>query len=82
MAEGSLLSVAGMEECEAHGAKLNRDFSERSAVFEGAAVAKKFICATWLDDADVTIDVGKLKSHGMMGMSCAAKICSARSPAR
>jgi ferredoxin len=52
---------------------LNRDFSESKAVFEDAKVAKTFTYTGYLDSADVIINACKLKTHGMMGLSCAAK---------
>jgi len=59
--------------CEEHGAKLNKDFSESHAHFPEAEVAKTFTYTGYLDSADVIIDACKLKTHGMMGLSCAAK---------
>ena len=38
-----------------------------------AAVMKTFQYTAWLDGCDAVIDFCKLKSHGMMGMSAAAK---------
>ena len=70
---GRVYSVTGMRECEAHGATLNNDFSEKSASFPEGRVLKDFTYTGYLDSADVIINFCKLKSHGMMGMSCAAK---------
>lgn len=64
---------AGVYECEAHGAALNRNFGESNAVYDEAKVAKTFTYTSYLDDADVIINACKLKTHGMMGLSCAAK---------
>ena len=36
-------------------------------------MAKEFAYTSWLRAADIIIDACKLKTHGMMGMSCAAK---------
>ncbi len=63
----------GLYECEKHGAVLNRDFSESHAHFEEASVCKTFTYTGYLDDADVIVDACKLKTHGMMALSCAAK---------
>ena len=66
-------SVTGVREAEAHGAKLNDDFSEKSAEFPEGKVLRSFTYTAYLDKADLIINFCKLKSHGMMGMSCAAK---------
>ncbi len=66
-------NATGMHECEAHGAVLNTDFGEGEAHFEDARVCSNFTYTTYLDRADVIINFCKLKSHGMMGMSAAAK---------
>ena len=70
---GRVYSATGMRECEAHGATLNSDFSEKAASFPEGRVLKDFTYTGYLDSADVIINFCKLKSHGMMGMSCAAK---------
>ena len=68
-----IYDVTGMQEAVLAGAELNRDFDEANVSFPEAAVAKTFSCTAWLQKADVIINVCKLKSHGMMGMSAAAK---------
>ena len=68
-----IYKTSGVYECEKYGAVLNRDFSESKAVFEDAKVAKTFTYTGYLDSADVIINACKLKTHGMMGLSCAAK---------
>ena len=60
------------EVCE-HGAELNSDFTEKRAEYKDAKVLKSFTYTGYLDKADYIINFCKLKSHGMMGMSCAAK---------
>ena len=57
------------------GARLNHDFSQRAVSFpEGHyTYIYSFQYTAWLDGADAIIDVCKLKTHGMMGMSCAVK---------
>ena len=62
--------VTGMEET---GAELNRDFSQRDAVFPEAHVARHFTYTAYLDNADAIISFCKLKSHGMMSLSAATK---------
>ena len=70
---GAVYRAAGVEEAEGPGVRLNRDFSQAEAHFPEAKVARRFQYTRYLDDADVILDFCKLKSHGMMGMSAAAK---------
>lgn len=70
---GRVYKQSGMHEVESHGAELNMDFTQKSAVYEEARVLHTFTYTTYLDRADLIINFCKLKSHGMMGMSCAAK---------
>ena len=65
--------ATGMREAEKHGAKLNQDFSQKTAEFPQAMVAKSFQYTAWLDGCDEIINFCKLKTHGMMAMSSAAK---------
>ena len=65
--------ATGMRETEKHGAKLNQDFSQKIANFPEARVAKSFQYTAWLDGCDEIINFCKLKTHGMMAMSAAAK---------
>ena len=66
-------AASGMTAVEESGALLNRDFSQREARFAQGRVLRAFGYTAWLDWADAVINVCKLKTHGMMGMSCAAK---------
>ena len=68
-----IYSVTGMKETEKSGAKLNQDFHQTDAEFPDARVLKTFTYTSYLKDTDAIIDFCKLKSHGMMGMSAAAK---------
>ena len=52
---------------------LNQDFSVKNAEFMDAVSIKTFIYTGWLDSVDAIINVSKLKTHAMMGMSCAVK---------
>ena len=70
---GSVYHATGMHEAEKAGAILNDDFSQAEAVYPEARAAKTFTYTAWLDGCDAIIDFCKLKSHGMMGMSCAVK---------
>lgn len=65
--------VTGMHDCEAFGAELNQDFSQKEAACPTAVAAKRFTYTAWLDSADAIIDFCKLKTHGMLGMTCAVK---------
>ena len=70
---GRVYKVTGMHELEAHGATLNQNYDTRTAYYEGARVLRDFSYTAYLDDADLIINFCKVKSHGMMGMSSAAK---------
>lgn len=70
---GRVYSATGMHLAETAGAELNHDFSQKDASFPEAKVAKTFRYTAWLDDCDAIINFCKVKSHGMMGMSAAAK---------
>jgi len=70
---GRVYAATGMNEVVKIGAKLNDDYSQAEASFEGARVAKSFAYTAFLDKADVIINFCKLKSHGMMGMSASVK---------
>ncbi len=62
--------ICGLQET---GAELNRDFSIRDGVFPAGKVLRTFQYTAWLDDCDAIINFCKLKTHGMMGMTCAVK---------
>ena len=66
-------SASGMAACEAVGAELNHDLGVVDTAFPEARVLKSFTYTAWLNACDAIIDFCKLKSHGMMGMSAAAK---------
>lgn len=66
-------SVCGLNAVEEAGGELNRNFEQSEAHFESAKVAHSFTYTAYLDEADAIIDFCKLKTHGMMGMSAAAK---------
>lgn len=66
-------AATGMLAVEETGARLNRDFSQREADFPEARTLKRFLYTSWLDWADEVVNLCKLKTHGMMGMSCAVK---------
>ncbi len=63
----------GLLELVDMGVKLNDDFSIEKVKFPEGAVCREFQFTSYLKKADYIIDFCKLKSHGMMGMSCAVK---------
>ena len=65
--------VCGMRKAEARGARLNSDFSVTEVSFPEAALARSFPYTAWLGKVDAIIDLCKLKTHGMMGLTCAVK---------
>ncbi len=68
-----IYDVCGMRQAEAFGARLNDDFSQAEADDSAAVQARHFPYTAYLDKADAIIDLCKLKTHGMMGMSNAVK---------
>ncbi len=70
---GRVYAATGMHLVEQAGAKLNDDFSQVTVQNPSARIAKSFTYTAYLDKADAIINFCKLKSHGMMGMSAAAK---------
>ncbi len=65
--------VTGMRELEKLGALLNDDYSVKEVDYPEGKVLHHFTYTAYLDKADAIIDFCKLKTHGMMGMSAAAK---------
>lgn len=65
--------ATGMKEVEQAGAQLNQNFEQREVDNLNGMVLKRFAYTSYLDEADAIIDFCKLKTHGMMGMSAAAK---------
>ncbi len=53
--------------------KLNVDFSVTNIRYNDAVSIKDFSYTGWLDKVDAIINFSKLKTHAMMGMSCAVK---------
>ena len=66
-------AAAGMEAVERCGGRLNQNFGERTARFPEGRVCREFQYTAYLDEADAVIDFCKLKTHGMMAMTCGAK---------
>ena len=70
---GRIYSACGLRECEKYGARLNDNFAQKTARFPDAVEAREFVYTAYLDESDAIIDFCKLKTHGMMGMTAAAK---------
>lgn len=68
-----IYSGTGMHDTEKAGAVLNQDFTEAECDLPDAVIAKHIRYTAYLDHADAIINFCKLKTHGMMGMSAAAK---------
>ena len=73
----NVYKTAGLSELEsgsfAGKVSLNRNFEVKDGKAPEAVSLKTFVYTAWLDDVDVIINVSKLKTHAMMGMSCAVK---------
>ena len=66
-------AATGMKAVEQVGGRLNHNFEEKDAEFPEAVVCRNFRYTAWLDEADAIIDFCKLKTHGMMAMTCGVK---------
>ena len=69
----TIYKATGMLELQKMGVKLNDDYSTETVKFPEGKVCKEFPVTSYLSNADYIINFSKLKSHGMMGMSCAVK---------
>lgn len=63
----------GLPQTDDDGGQVNHNYEVKNALFPGARVLKSFTYTAWLDECDLIVDLCKLKSHGMMGMTCACK---------
>lgn len=70
---GRVYAAAGMKAVERYGGRLNQDFEEHQARFPEGRVCRQFQYTAYLDKADAIINLCKLKTHGMMAMTCGAK---------
>ncbi len=68
-----IYAATGMKQVQEAGAELNQNFTQKDVHCDSSVIAKDFTYTAWLDQADAIINFCKLKSHGMMGMSAAAK---------
>ena len=64
---------AGVDCITETGARLNDDFTVREVDYPEAVSIKNFTYTAWLDQADAIIDFCKVKTHGMMSMTCSVK---------
>lgn len=70
---GYLKNIYRVTKMTETGAKLNDNFKTKKVSDSKAYVLKVFDYTAYLDDADLLINVSKLKTHGMMGMSASVK---------
>lgn len=66
-------AATGVHAVEALGAELNWNFDQTAVHFDDGKVLNDFQYTVYLSDADMIIDFCKLKTHGMMAYSGAAK---------
>ncbi|MBO4915788.1 MAG: DUF362 domain-containing protein [Oscillospiraceae bacterium] len=69
----AVYDACGMKQAVQPGVRLNDDFSVVQIEYPEAVRAKSFPYTAYLAKADAIVDLCKLKSHGMMGMTCAVK---------
>lgn len=70
---GRVYQATGMEQVEQAGGRLNRDFGHTQAEYPEGVVCRQFTYTSYLAQADAIINFCKLKTHGMMAMTCGAK---------
>ncbi|MBQ1280728.1 MAG: DUF362 domain-containing protein [Oscillospiraceae bacterium] len=70
---GAVYRATGLEGSPVCAPHLNRDYSQKVAQFPQAKVAREFQYTAYLAECDAVINFCKLKTHGMMAMSAAAK---------
>ncbi|MBR6252343.1 MAG: DUF362 domain-containing protein [Clostridia bacterium] len=70
---GQVYKATGLKDLEEFGIKLNDDFGETRVEFKQAIKCKEIPITEYLLKADVIINCCKLKSHGMMALSCGVK---------
>ncbi len=68
-----IYSATGMKLAQQAGAELNEDFSTEEVEFQDARVLKNFRYSSWLSRADAVVNLCKLKTHGLMGLTAAQK---------
>lgn len=70
---GRVYAATGMKAVEQAGGRLNENFEEKEAAYPEGKVCCHFRYTAYLDEADAIINFCKLKTHGMMAMTCGAK---------
>ena len=70
---GRVYAATGMKAVEQAGGRLNQNFGECTVKFPEGKVCREFCHTAYLAEADAIIDFCKLKTHGMMAMTCGAK---------
>ena len=65
--------ITGLKDLEEFGVKLNDNFNETKVDFNEALKCKQIPITEYLLKADAIINCCKLKSHGMMAISCGVK---------
>lgn len=68
-----IYTATGIREAERYGGRLNQNFEDRQANFPEGRVCRQFRYTAYLAEADVILNFCKLKTHGMMAMTCGAK---------
>ncbi len=68
-----IYKLTGIKELEQFGVMLNNNFNGVEIKFPDGLKCKEFSMTEYLKDADAVINFCKLKSHGMMALSCGVK---------
>ena len=69
----AVYKATAMTRIEEIGGSLNYNTDIAHAEFPKAATISHFTYTAWLDEMDAVINFCKLKTHGMLGLSCAVK---------
>lgn len=69
----NVYEICGLGRAVDCGAQLNENVAQFEAEFPAGKKARRFPCTAWLREVDAVIDLCKLKTHGMMGLTCAVK---------
>lgn len=70
---GRVYSATGVRAVAECGGQLNSNYDVTETHYDSAETLKDFTYTSYLDEADAIINFSKLKSHGMMSLSCAVK---------
>ena len=69
----NVYAVCGLHRAVDCGARLNENVAQSEAEFPEGKKARRFPYTAWLREVDAVVDLCKLKTHGMMGLTCAVK---------